>query len=193
MFIGGGTLAYYSPTGSSELITPQPDPSIALPTTKLYAPNGIARGKDGLFYMADSYSGKVSVYTLSPPTSPGSNTPILRQIDSIDLEYTLDNISVDSEGTLWVAGFPKPLHIMKANKSPPGTVPIAAVVLSVKKVGEGEGNGGWKSGYVVETVLEDGIGKVLSGVTVAVHDAVSERVFVGGLTAGYLGVCEKRR
>lgn len=105
----------------------------------------------------------------------------------------LDNISVDSEGTLWVAAFPKTLQLLKSAVSPPRTVETASAVFSIKKVGEGKGNGGSKCGYLVEKILEDGVGEILSGETIAVHDVASGRIFVGGIMAGFLGVCEKRK
>ena len=47
--------------------------------------------------------------------------------------------------------------------------------------------GNWE----VETILEDN-GTIVSGATVAVHDAETGRLFMGGVLTPFISVCETR-
>lgn len=194
MFIGGGSLAYYSPSGIAQLITPQPDPTSTFSPSKFYFPNGLARGKDGLFYMSDSGTGKISVFTLS---KSDTKQGILTQIDSVDLKIPIDNLSVDSDGTIWAACFPKVVDMMIAmvtgtNGKEGVEINDATTVMSVRRVGEGgRGNAGWKGGYVVEKVVEDGQAKILPMATSVVNDVAGRKLWLGGVKSEFLGVCER--
>lgn len=143
--------------------------------------------------MADSGAGTVSVFTLTQSASQTS--PTLTQIDSINIKLPNDNLSVDSEGTIWVAGFPKSKDIVIAmiSGAPKGEpVDVATTIMSIKKVGEGQGNLGWKREYLAEKVLEDGEAKILSMSTVAVHDVATGNIFIGSVKSGFIGVCDKQ-
>lgn len=90
MFTGGGNVAYCS----------LKDQSCHVATSKGFGfPNGIVRGADGLYYVPNIISGKISVMELQPDKS-------LKEIDAIHHNMPLDNLSVDKKGDIWSAGFP---------------------------------------------------------------------------------------
>jgi arylesterase/paraoxonase len=82
-----------------------------------------------------------------------------------------DNLSVDSNGDIWVAGIPKVLEIMGTLDDPLNRL-ATSTILKIHKSGDGT--------YQVEKMLEDGEKKVISSATTAIFDVRTRRLFIGG-------------
>lgn len=83
--------------------------------------------------------------------------------------YSIDNLSADQDGDVYVAMFPVGIDILLAFKDPKNARP-ASGALRLREVG-GE--------YVVEKVIEDKNGEVLPASTTVVRDAKTGRLFFG--------------
>ncbi|APA08888.1 hypothetical protein SS1G_02703 [Sclerotinia sclerotiorum 1980 UF-70] len=141
-------------------------------------PNGIVQGKDGLYYVASSITGKISVYFLE------ANHTFTR-IDEIDLRIHIDNLSVDANGDILAVGFPDVRKVRKSLEDP--TVYAPTTAFRIRKLDTEDG--GWK--YVVTKILEDIDAKVLSAATSVVHDPKTGQLFFACLTAPFVVVCEE--
>ncbi|KAF7877156.1 hypothetical protein EAF04_000841 [Stromatinia cepivora] len=141
-------------------------------------PNGVVQGQDGLYYVASTIKGKISVYSLE-------TNHTFTHIDEIDLHMPLDNLSVDANGDIVAVGFPDVLKLFKSVDDP--TVGAPATAFRISKF-ETE-DGGRK--YVVTKILEDIDAKVLSAATSVVHDPKTGRLFFGSIIAPFVVVCEK--
>ena len=147
-----------------------------------------------MIYIAHSARGKITVHSLS------NNT--LEQIDEIILNVSVDNLSIDSEGKIFVAAFPHILTTMRAIKgrTKPGhrvDSGISAAVWRITKATNSDEDDGLIKGvtgeYQAKKVLEDRDGEVISITTVAVHDAKEDEIFIGGVITGFVAVCERVR
>jgi len=98
----------------------------------------------------------------------------LKELEIIKLGMPTDNIAVDANGALYVAGLPKLLDIIRSMDDPFGIEPPSTVWRITKT----------KSGYETQKVLEDRDKKVISGVTTARHDVKTGRLFMGGECVG---------
>lgn len=123
-------------------------------------PNGLARGKDGLIYVPSSVAGTIGIFE----SLPGHG---LQKIDEIKTGYSIDNISVDKNGELFVALFPVGFGVFKAFDDPWGSHPASAAMRVSKN----------EDGYQFEKAIEDGLGEVLPAATTVVHDAKTGRFF----------------
>jgi arylesterase / paraoxonase len=139
-------------------------------------PNGLSFGPDGLLYVPSSFSGNVRVYKT---LSDGG----IEHVEEIPLPYPLDNLSLDSEGTLWVPGLPDIRKTLSAFEDPLGKTP-PATAFRIRKVGEL---------YEVEKVLEDAQAEVLPASTAVVHDGKTGRIFLSGVFAPFITVCEPKK
>jgi WD40 repeat protein len=151
--IGGGNVAYCSPSGSCHSATT---------TTTLKFPNGLTKGKDGLVYVPSSVDGSVRVFELQSDKT-------LKLLDTIHLNMPLDNISPDASGDLWVPGFPNFVQ-GKAAIENPSEKESPSTIWRIKKT---------NTGYEPEKVLEDNSGEILSIVTTVRHDSKTGRLFMG--------------
>lgn len=150
-------LSPFLSTGDTTLCTSETCRPVA---PGLTFPNGLARGPNGLVYVPDSFLGIISVFA---PTKTNS----LKKIDEIKIGYSIDNISIDKNGDLYVAAFPVGLGIFKAYEDPWGARPASAAF----RVRMGE------DGYVVDKIIEDGEGEILPASTTVVHDGKTGRLF----------------
>ena len=172
--LGGGSLAYCSsaayPPGS-----PTKPPTCQTAASKhLSMPNGVVKGRDGLYYVPSSISDDHKVMRLG---NDGNLTPV----GFIRVGMPIDNFAVDANGDLWAAAFPKLLNMAKHLTTPEHASPVA--VFRIRRIGGWDGrkdDEGVKYEYEVDKLIEDDTGHVLSGSTVARHDAKTGRVFVGG-------------
>ncbi|TAQ91347.1 hypothetical protein B7494_g364 [Chlorociboria aeruginascens] len=162
--------------GSSLGCCNQTDCQIAV-QSRFKLPNGLIVGKDSLLYVPDTSTGEIYIYSFA--SSP-SLLPDLQFNTSIKLSYPLDNLSVDEKGDIFVAAFPMSYKWDETAKDPFGK-DLPSTVFRIRKLKEGE--------YEVEKVLEDD-GTVLSGITVAVHDVRTGSIFLGGVVAPFIVICE---
>lgn len=109
------------------------------------------------------------------------------KIDEINVSMPLDNLSIDSKGDIFVAGFPNFLKLGKALHAPEIDVPSTVFRIRSKLNAEG------KRKYEVEKILEDAEGKLLHGATIAVHDTKTGNLWLGGIMSPFITLCEKKR
>jgi hypothetical protein len=162
MIIGGGSVAYCSPTGECHDATSG---------TRLKFPNGLTRGSDGLIYVPSSADGNVRVFSLQP-----DNT--LKLVDTISIGMPSDNVSPDANGDLYIAAFPMVMQTKKAMDDPYGQA-APSTVLRIKKIVANEFDNE-EPRYVVEKVIEDREGSIIAGATTVRHDVKTGRLFIGG-------------
>lgn len=141
-------------------------------------PNGLIRGLDGLIYVPQSITGAIDIFSLTA-------TKMLEKITTVQTPYPLDNLSVDKNGDIYGAAFPQLYKLQQSDK--PGQCPSAVVKVSKGKISSNDDKGG----HVVQMVVEDD-GNLLPGSTVAVHDAETGRLFIGGVKSPWIAICETR-
>lgn len=117
----------------------------------------------------------------------------LEEITTVQSGYPLDNVHIDSNGDVYSAAFPHAYRLVASGKQPFDINPSAAV-LRFRKVANRDAGETAESqpAYVVEKVLEDD-GSVLPGTTVAVHDELLDRFFLGGVVSPFITICEPRK
>ncbi|KAK4507922.1 hypothetical protein PRZ48_001657 [Zasmidium cellare] len=163
-FINNGDVTYCDVKGSCGIVS-----------TSHAFPNGLHFStRHNALLVPSAHTGGIKVYT------PNTPHPELTQTSSIPIPYPIDNLSEDSNGDIWVPAFPKGLEVLKAYADPLGFT-AATTVFRVRRQGEE-----WE----VEKVLEDREGEVLPGATAVVHDARTGRVFLSGVVAPFVSVCE---
>ncbi|KAJ5177814.1 uncharacterized protein N7500_000513 [Penicillium coprophilum] len=172
MLIGGGSLTYCrSDTGKCH---------IAANKGFSFA-NGIAQG-DGLYYVAHSVTGLVTVHRLVGDQ--------LIQVDTIYTNYPIDNLSLDADGNLLAAAFPNSIAFVKSMEDPYRVV-APATVLAVNGISTQLETRGGKDSEVLKLV-EDRDAKWLPSSTVVVQDVESHRLFLGGVLSPFITICAKR-
>lgn len=155
----------------------------------LKLPNGVTRARDGLIYVASTFTGKIAIFTQLEDRT-------LRQVDEVDIGLPIDNISIDSKGAIFAAAFPKAYKSTESFNDPEIDVPSAVFRISRKDdkdygVFKRRTKESYDRQYVVEKVLEDD-GVLLPGSTAAVHDPQTGRIFLSSATAPFVAVCETR-
>ena len=163
-FLHNGDVAYCNQDGCSQV-----DAGHAFP-------NGLAFGKDGLLYVPSSFSGDLRVYET---TSNGA----INKVGQVKIPYPLDNLSLDANGDLWVAGLPDISRTLAGFDNPLGPAP-PSTVFRIHKKADGK--------YEVDKVLEDAEGQVLPATTTAVHDAKTGRIFLSSVISPFITVCEPK-
>lgn len=156
-----------------------------LAMTKVPYPNGLAGGSQfphtnpNLIYSVSTSDRKVRVMELQADGS-------LILLDEIQTEYPMDNPSVDVDGNLWIAAFPKMLQMAGTAFRDPSLVAPSAVLKVSKNTGRDAFFG---QKYLVERALEDD-GKTVSSPTFAQYDTERKLLFMGGIMTPYLAVCQ---
>ncbi|KAF2789233.1 calcium-dependent phosphotriesterase [Melanomma pulvis-pyrius CBS 109.77] len=163
--VGGGNVAYCSPTGVCHGAT----------TINLKFPNGITKGKNGLIYVPSSVDGKIRVFELQ-------TDKMLKHIDTIEVKMPIDNLAADANGDLFVAAIPDMAKAMATMENPYQKA-SPSTIFRVRNTGHA---------YQVEKILEDGEARVMSFVTTARHDAKTGRLFLSGVFSPYLVVCNPK-
>ena len=115
---------------------------------------------------------------------------VLILLDTIEVPYPVDNLSVDRNGDIYAAAFPQ-LYKLSESASDPFNIKAPSAVIRIRKGKGREGVvlHGELGDLEVETVLEDD-GTVVGGATIAVHDAETGRIFTGGVVVPFINVCE---
>lgn len=181
-FLSGGNVVYCN----------RHNCNIATPSSRFQFPNGLAVGRDGLVYVPNTISPRIDVFSLT-------ENHLLNPVTTISAPFPIDNLSVDKNGDIYAASFPK-LHMMIKHQAKPFELTSPSTVVRIRRAGKGyEGKGrqghlgmeGEKGEYLVEEVLEDD-GAIVNGATIAVHDVETGRIFIGGASAPWITVCETR-
>ncbi|KAJ4490542.1 hypothetical protein J3R30DRAFT_96631 [Lentinula aciculospora] len=145
----------------------------------LHANNGIAKtNTNDTVYVASNLGGKISVFERQVDNS-------LVLLDVVYVGQVLDNLSLDNEGNLWAAAFPKAQDIVEhLTKNPHHLSPVAGFRISTN-IGLGSFYG---EKYNVEKVFEDN-GTIVSGSTSIVYDSERNLLFAHGVAAQELVMC----
>lgn len=156
--------------------------------TKLTSPNGIVRGHDGFIYTPSAVNGVVKVLSLDDQQG-------LTEVGSFKISMPVDNLSVDKHGHMLAAGFPQVYKLFRDAKDPFGVQAPSAIYVLQRKERTGlaaiAGNE-WNEGDIMVTKIMEDDGAVLSGFSIAVHDAETGQVFLGGPLTPFITICETR-
>ena len=125
----------------------------------------MVKGKDGLYYVPNILTNKINVMELQPNL-------MLKEVAVICVGMPIDNLSVDRDGNIWAAGIPKALDARLAFEDP-FNFQWSSTIWRIRKLASGKG-------YEVKKILEDRDARFVAGVTTAVHDAKTGRIFTSG-------------
>lgn len=181
--LGGGNVGYCSRNKCN----------IATTKHTFHGPNGLVRGRDSLIYVPNTVSsGIIDVFSLD-------EHHILKLVDTIEVPYPVDNLSVDNNGDIFAASFPQVYKWVESSKDP-FNVNVPSAIVRIRKAGMQGKKGKGRKGVLlqgelgdwdVETILEDD-GSVVGGASIAVHDVETGRIFTGGAVAPFISICETR-
>ncbi|KAI0000399.1 hypothetical protein BJV77DRAFT_385940 [Russula vinacea] len=140
--------------------------------------NGIARAQNGTVYVANSKFGQIHVLE-------EQNGHSLVLTDIIALDRPVDNLSIDTNGALWAAGFPDGMAFISAYHNSEKVAPSSAL-----RITKNSGNKAFFGEKLkVEKVFEDD-GTHASAITSVVHDARRNLLFLSGVFNDHLAVCK---
>ena len=159
LYIGGGSVAYCPPKGVCHIAA----------SSGFTFPNGLIRGKDGLFYIPSGFIDSIRVMALGPNN-------LLREVDVINLGMPVDNLSVDKSGDIWAAAFPKVLKLLESFGDP-YNINSPTTVWRIRKTTDG---------YTTQKILEDAEAAIVGGATVVRHDVKTGKLFISG------GLCQSQ-
>jgi hypothetical protein len=173
MFTGGGTVGHCrSDTGVCRLVS----------KGLFNFPNGIARGKDDLYYVGNSIKGLITVFKYEDGK--------FVDIDQVYPKISFDNLSVDADGNIIATALPFVFQSLKSIHNPHGpTAP--ATVLKVERI-ESTDPENKRPKYEVTKLIEDKESKFLPTATTTVHDVKTQRLFLSGVNSRFMTVCQKR-
>lgn len=101
-------------------------------------------------------------------------------VDTMDLRTPIDNLSIDTEGTIFPAGVPKALSLFKALATGE-KVSIPSTIFRIRNNGDSQ-----SPKFDIQKVLEDRDGRVLPGSTGVVHDVKTGKLFMGGVGSHFI-------
>ncbi|ESZ93489.1 hypothetical protein SBOR_6138 [Sclerotinia borealis F-4128] len=171
LILGGGSIGYCTPPSSScgTIKTP----------VNLQLPNGLALGHDNLLYIPSSISGQIQVFSLETEQR-------LRKVDTIHVPHPINDISIDKNGDIYAATVPNLHKAITDTRKSYGNIPSAVYrIMKLGEMGDGEG---W--GWNVMKMIEDD-GNILPATTVAVHDMLTGKIFLGGVRDPFISICER--
>ncbi|KAL1743409.1 hypothetical protein HDZ31DRAFT_40997 [Schizophyllum fasciatum] len=132
---------------------------------KVPGANGIVRVSDDRFMLGSATRPEVRVLALSP-----DDTLSVLSLGLTDLP--LDNLTIDEDGVVWAAGFPKGAELIQKHIPDPVNNPSASTAV---RISCSNGN------CTIDKPFEsDGSGNIASGTTTVVHDAERKRLFLSG-------------
>lgn len=148
----------------------------------LHASNGIVKGSgpnNDSFYVADCMLGQITVLEKRP-----DNTFTFSEV--IETRYAGDNLAIDSNGALWIAGLSDLLGLIFRQFEDPSELVASAALRVTVNNGPSSFYG---EKYNVDKVFEDP-GHLASGITSAVYDPQRGQLFMHGVTSTHLTVCQ---
>lgn len=167
-------------------------------------PNGIVKpgNPSDKLYVANTAKGFVSYHLIGPafvyPRIPSTISPVR---NPIKIGMPIDNLSVDSKGDIYVAGFPDMLGVLRAMRNSDKETDVASSVFRIRQIlvrdekaekdGLEEGQGG-RLEHVVEKVIEDREGKLLPAASTVVHDVTTGSLWLSGFASKFITVCEAK-
>ncbi|OQU99407.1 SMP-30/Gluconolaconase/LRE-like domain-containing protein [Cladophialophora immunda] len=169
-FIGTGDVSYCSATGVCKKVA-----------SGFKFPNGLHLGSDGLLYVPSAAVGGITVFK---PSQDGS----VVRVHKIDLDYPIDNFSEDANGDIFAATLPKALQALAAFEDPLNPKSAPATVWRVRRLNREVGD---QYQYELTKIIEDAEGEVLPGMTTAIHDAQTGRLFMSGVVSPFITVCNR--
>jgi len=135
----------------------------------LVAANGIVRATNNdTFYVANSATGDITVLERQSDNA-------LLKTHTIPTDRGLDNLSMDTDGVVWAAGFPN-LIAMGAHIADPSKLSPTSAHSIAMNTGPGSFYG---EKFKVTKAFEDD-GTLASGTTSVVHDAKRKRLYLNG-------------
>jgi len=145
----------------------------------LLGTSGITMDKEGKVYVSSTISGNVQVLERQSDDK-------LVVTDVIKLDRPVESLTIDKEGAIWAAGLPNARHLFSTHMDKPSTLsPSSAIRLSLNK-GQSQFYG---EKYVIDKVFEDD-GQVASGTTTVVYDTKRKKLYLHGISAPHLTVCD---
>ncbi|KZW00280.1 calcium-dependent phosphotriesterase [Exidia glandulosa HHB12029] len=146
----------------------------------LRSSNGIAKGPQGEIYVTSTYTSQIYVFE-----AQADDTLVLT--DTIPIGGGgLDNLSVDSEGSIYVAEYPKVFHAHYRHLENPKILSPSAVLKISLNTDESAYYG---QKYKIEKIFEDD-GKVANGVTTAAYDKERNKLYMHGIASPAFLNCE---
>ncbi|KAE9403564.1 serum paraoxonase/arylesterase [Gymnopus androsaceus JB14] len=140
--------------------------------------NGIVKApSNDTIYVGSAVGAKIIVFERQANDS-------LLMTETTPTGHPIDNLSVDSDGTIWAAAFPKSLAVIEHMKNSSYLSPVSAL----KIYANSGSNLIYGEKHKVEKVFEDD-GRIVSGSTSVVHDSERNLLFMHGVTASYLTMC----
>ncbi|KIY65969.1 hypothetical protein CYLTODRAFT_399519 [Cylindrobasidium torrendii FP15055 ss-10] len=140
----------------------------------LLKPNGLATTGNGTFYIVDSLWTDVII---AEQREDGK----LVQVDTIPTETISDNVSIDEQGSVWIAGLPNTIVAVKGMRDVRTRVPSRFIRASVGTAPNEK--------YHVENILQDD-GQLLPFQTTVVHDSRRHKLYAHGLISPWLTACD---
>jgi len=139
----------------------------------LLSSNGVVRGKDGQIFVSNTFSSQITVFERQ-----ADDTLVLTDVIPVQ-GGALDNLSVDQDGALYVAEFPRVFHMAYNHLRDPKITSPSRVRKITLNTDESSFFG---QKYKVEKIFEDD-GKIASGITSAAFDVERKRLYMHGLAA----------
>jgi len=140
--------------------------------------NGITRTSDDTIFVAEAAGGMIGVYERQ-----ADNTLVL--VRHINLERTIDNLTVDVEGSVYAATFVRVLTFLQKTAHD-HSYPSPS---SVHKISLNTGHSAFFGEvYKVEKIFEDD-GSLATGITTAFADLPRKRLYMHGILAPALVYC----
>ncbi|KAF7343281.1 hypothetical protein MVEN_01760200 [Mycena venus] len=153
------------------------DKGCKLAATGLPANNGLASTGNGTWYLASTFNGGIRVF------EEGNDNDLVL-VDTIPTKYGLDNLSIDKNGAVWAAAFPKMFALLKQMTDIDAHAPSAVFRLAAN-TGADKFYG---KKYVLDIPWQEN-GTLALGSTTFVHDADRKRLITTGIMAPWVTVC----
>jgi len=153
------------------------DKGCKLAATGLPTNNGLASTGNGTWYLASTFNGGIRVF------EEGNNNDLVL-VDTIPTKYGMDNLSIDKNGAVWAAAFPKMFPILKQMTDIDAHAPSAVFRLAAN-TGADKFYG---TKYILDIPWQDN-GTLALGSTTFVHDADRKRLITTGVMAPWVTVC----
>ncbi|KAJ7829138.1 hypothetical protein B0H13DRAFT_2679930 [Mycena leptocephala] len=153
------------------------DKGCKLAATGLPTNNGLASTGNGTWYLASTFNGGIRVF------EEGNDNDLVL-VDTIPTKYGMDNLSIDKNGAVWAAAFPKMFTLLKQMTDMDARAPSAVFRLAAN-TGADKFYG---KKYILDIPWQDN-GTLALGSTTFVHDADRKRLITTGVMAPWVTVC----